>query len=91
MYKCEFITTKMQIHTLRQIFKLQLEIKMRKLKGNFLVHFYNIGIPPHVDTHSAFEDAIISLSLGAEVWQSVTKQATHIVLHSQVDVFIKKN
>lgn len=25
------------------------------------------GIPPHVDTHSAFEDEIISLSLGAEV------------------------
>ncbi|XP_029458309.1 alkylated DNA repair protein alkB homolog 8 [Rhinatrema bivittatum] len=24
------------------------------------------GIPPHVDTHSAFEDEIISLSLGAE-------------------------
>nr|XP_033804703.1 alkylated DNA repair protein alkB homolog 8 isoform X2 [Geotrypetes seraphini] len=25
------------------------------------------GIPPHVDTHSAFEDEIISLSLGAEI------------------------
>jgi len=25
------------------------------------------GIPPHIDTHSAFEDEIISLSLGAEV------------------------
>ncbi|KAF0030531.1 hypothetical protein F2P81_017262 [Scophthalmus maximus] len=25
------------------------------------------GIPPHVDTHSAFEDTIISLSLGAKV------------------------
>ncbi|XP_009584703.1 PREDICTED: alkylated DNA repair protein alkB homolog 8, partial [Fulmarus glacialis] len=24
------------------------------------------GIPPHIDTHSAFEDEIISLSLGAE-------------------------
>ncbi|KAK4829610.1 hypothetical protein QYF61_005710 [Mycteria americana] len=26
------------------------------------------GIPPHIDTHSAFEDEIISLSLGAENW-----------------------
>ncbi|KAL8191045.1 UNVERIFIED_CONTAM: Alkylated DNA repair protein alkB 8 [Gekko kuhli] len=28
------------------------------------------GIPPHIDTHSAFEDEIISLSLGAEsvIW-----------------------
>ncbi|OCT93216.1 alkylated DNA repair protein alkB homolog 8 isoform X1 [Xenopus laevis] len=25
------------------------------------------GIPPHVDTHSAFEDEILSLSLGAEI------------------------
>ncbi|XP_077984848.1 tRNA (carboxymethyluridine(34)-5-O)-methyltransferase alkbh8-like [Glandiceps talaboti] len=25
------------------------------------------GIPPHIDTHSAFEDEIISLSLGSEV------------------------
>ncbi|XP_029898646.1 alkylated DNA repair protein alkB homolog 8 isoform X2 [Aquila chrysaetos chrysaetos] len=25
------------------------------------------GIPPHIDTHSAFEDKIISLSLGAEI------------------------
>lgn len=25
------------------------------------------GIPPHVDTHSAFEDTILSLSLGAKV------------------------
>ncbi|XP_053564534.1 alkylated DNA repair protein alkB homolog 8 isoform X2 [Bombina bombina] len=25
------------------------------------------GIPPHIDTHSAFEDGIISLSLGAEI------------------------
>ncbi|KAM9319811.1 tRNA (carboxymethyluridine(34)-5-O)-methyltransferase ALKBH8 [Gastrophryne carolinensis] len=25
------------------------------------------GIPPHIDTHSAFEDEILSLSLGAEI------------------------
>ncbi|KAM8975182.1 tRNA (carboxymethyluridine(34)-5-O)-methyltransferase ALKBH8 [Pelodytes ibericus] len=25
------------------------------------------GIPPHIDTHSAFEDEIISISLGAEI------------------------
>ena len=25
------------------------------------------GIPPHVDTHSAFEDGIAALSLGAQV------------------------
>jgi len=25
------------------------------------------GIPPHVDTHSAFEDPILSLSLGSSV------------------------
>lgn len=26
------------------------------------------GIPPHVDTHSAFEDGIVSLSLGSQVF-----------------------
>ena len=25
------------------------------------------GIPPHVDTHSAFEDGIASISLGSQV------------------------
>lgn len=25
------------------------------------------GIPPHVDTHSAFEDAIVSLSLASDI------------------------
>lgn len=25
------------------------------------------GIPPHVDTHSAFEEDLISLSLGSQV------------------------
>lgn len=25
------------------------------------------GIPPHVDTHSPFEDGIVSLSLGSQV------------------------
>ena len=25
------------------------------------------GIPPHVDTHSAFEDGIASVSLGSQV------------------------
>lgn len=28
------------------------------------------GIPPHVDTHSAFEDGIVSLSLGSQVFIS---------------------
>lgn len=26
-----------------------------------------LGIPPHVDTHSAFEDAIVSLSLASDI------------------------
>ena len=25
------------------------------------------GIPPHIDTHSAFEDGIVALSLGSQV------------------------
>lgn len=32
-----------------------------------MMFFVCAGIPPHVDTHSAFEDEIISLSLGSEV------------------------
>lgn len=32
-----------------------------------LCDFCYAGIPPHIDTHSAFEDEILSLSLGAEV------------------------
>lgn len=31
------------------------------------------GIPPHVDTHSAFEDGIASVSLGSQV-------RTHLLL-----------
>ena len=26
------------------------------------------GIPPHIDTHSAFEDGIVSVSLGSQVF-----------------------
>lgn len=29
--------------------------------------FFSEGIPPHVDTHSAFEDGIASISLGSQV------------------------
>lgn len=36
---------------------------MRKTLNNFSF----VGIPPHVDTHSAFKDEIISLSLGSDV------------------------
>ncbi|CDQ81421.1 unnamed protein product [Oncorhynchus mykiss] len=37
------------------------------------------GIPPHVDTHSAFEDLILSLSLGAKVHlQSVLMSSQNI-------------
>lgn len=35
--------------------------KIRALRLNIL------GIPPHVDTHSAFEDAIVSLSLASDI------------------------
>ena len=27
----------------------------------------HLGIPPHIDTHSAFTDGIVSLSLGSQV------------------------
>lgn len=37
--------------------------KYREL--NFCLNFS--GIPPHVDTHSAFEDAIVSLSLASDI------------------------
>jgi len=33
----------------------------------FFSFFFAEGIPPHVDTHSAFEDGIVSLSLGSQV------------------------
>lgn len=34
------------------------------------------GIPPHIDTHSAFEETILSLSLGAQV------SSTVLIIHS---------
>ncbi|KAG1693946.1 Alkylated DNA repair protein alkB 8 [Nymphon striatum] len=34
------------------------------------------GIPPHIDTHSAFTDEILSLSLGAEVVMDFVNQLT---------------
>ncbi|XP_030836712.1 alkylated DNA repair protein alkB homolog 8 isoform X2 [Strongylocentrotus purpuratus] len=37
------------------------------------------GIPPHVDTHSAFEDAIISLSLESQIVMEFTHPAGHQV------------
>ncbi|XP_030333688.1 alkylated DNA repair protein alkB homolog 8 isoform X2 [Strigops habroptila] len=37
------------------------------------------GIPPHIDTHSAFEDEIISLSLGAEIVMDFKHPDGHMV------------
>ena len=33
----------------------------------FIVVVSSTGIPPHIDTHSAFEDGITSISLGSQV------------------------
>ena len=33
----------------------------------FIVVVFTLGIPPHIDTHSAFEDGIASISLGSQV------------------------
>lgn len=41
---------------------------------NFIFIFYPEGIPPHVDTHSAFEDGIVSLGLGSQVSIWLTEQ-----------------
>ena len=46
-------------------YSLQTEIALYYYSDFFV--FSCAGIPPHIDTHSAFEDEIISLSLGAEV------------------------
>ena len=32
-----------------------------------VLFFVHVGIPPHVDTHSAFEGEIVSLSVGSHV------------------------
>lgn len=44
-----------------------------------LILCFFLGIPPHVDTHSAFEDTIMSLSLGAQV-------RSHCIKYSQLSV-----
>ncbi|XP_035227218.1 alkylated DNA repair protein alkB homolog 8-like [Stegodyphus dumicola] len=43
------------------------------------------GIPPHVDTHSAFEDGIISLSLGSQVVMDFSSPE-----HEVVPVFLPR-
>ena len=35
------------------------------------------GIPPHVDTHSPFEDRIVSLSFGSQVQQKTTRKVCY--------------
>ena len=42
---------------------------LASLKHSLMSTIFNFvsGIPPHTDTHSAFEDGIISLSLGSQV------------------------
>ena len=40
------------------------------------------GIPPHVDTHSAFVGGIISLSLGFHVILPVTTRAIHTIINA---------
>lgn len=50
------------------ISKKQLDIhKPKSLKCKWRWWLSFPGIPPHIDTHSAFEDTILSLSLGAQV------------------------
>ncbi|XP_038055354.1 alkylated DNA repair protein alkB homolog 8-like [Patiria miniata] len=44
------------------------------------------GIPPHVDTHSAFQEAIISLSLGSQVLMEFSNPTTG----RQVPVFLPR-
>ena len=39
---------------------------------------YFLGIPPHVDTHSAFESEIISLSLEDQVMNYSNKKEDHL-------------
>ncbi|KXJ22380.1 Alkylated DNA repair protein alkB-like 8 [Exaiptasia diaphana] len=42
---------------------------IQEIPDQLTVNQYNPGqgIPPHIDTHSAFEDGIVSLSLGAKI------------------------
>ena len=60
---------------------------MLDLKEDYL--FY-AGIPPHIDTHSAFEDGIISLSLGSQVKHVIPAWLKHFTEgHSlQIPCFI---
>ncbi|XP_033631422.1 alkylated DNA repair protein alkB homolog 8-like [Asterias rubens] len=44
------------------------------------------GIPPHVDTHSAFQDAILSLSLGSQVVMEFTNPTDG----RQIPVFVPR-
>lgn len=46
------------------------------------MNIFSVGIPPHVDTHSPFEDGIVSLSLGSQVQNikvSCTLCVTYVV------------
>lgn len=45
-----------------------------------LINFYFLGIPPHVDTHSAFEAPIVSLS----IWADTVMDFRHEDQHSAV-------
>lgn len=50
------------------ISRKQLDVhKPKSLKWKWRSRLSLPGIPPHIDTHSAFEDTIMSLSLGAQV------------------------
>ena len=51
---------------LEAIFRDVLNVLKRKVKWPVTLSSIS-GIPAHIDTHSAFEDEIISLSLGSEV------------------------
>lgn len=56
----------------------------RQKKG---IIFSVSGIPPHVDTVEAFEDGIMSLSLGSQVSLLSIAYFTHRVIENKTDTF----
>lgn len=53
------------------VFKCFLQDFVVLLSCNRCLSSICLGIPPHIDTHSAFEDEIIVLSLGSQVCEKV--------------------
>ena len=73
---CTYVNTVAKAHV---FFSAVLIFIVHRFHRSFLF-LMTLGIPAHVDTHSAFEDGIISISLGSQV------RTDYIVVHSSSSI-----